>query len=120
MKKKQYLWPLFLLMAIVWLGVALVTNGTADAEAEGVCPRFARVVQRGELIITIPAEETAAFELVQITPCPDMNIQVTGGSMLNTPIVINGNVHQDWLILNAYLLEPQPGPMDVTVWWRLD
>jgi hypothetical protein len=77
-------------------------------------------VQMGEVNLTIPAEEMAGTTEVQIVRCSGMNLQVTAGMMLQTPVVANGIVHHDSLILTVHLLEPEPGPVDVTVWWRVE
>jgi hypothetical protein len=120
MKRKKYLLPLFLLLVVVWLGAALVSAVTAGSDDFGDCPDAAAVLQRGKVIINIPAGANTASEIVQVFPCAGMNVQASGGSMLNTPIVINAIVHQDSLILTANLIKSQPGPVDVVVWWRVD
>ena len=120
MKRNRFVFSLFLVLALGLLGVVLVSGVTAGSDDFGDCPDAPDVLQRGQAIITIPAGASEASEIVQVFSCSGMNVQASGGSMLNTPIVVNAIVHQDQLILTAHLIKPQPGPVDVTVWWRVD
>jgi hypothetical protein len=99
------------------LNASLATGASGGIAKGPGCPT---VAQMGEVDITIPAGELVGSAEFQFTRCAGMNIQVTGGSMLDTPIIINAIAHQDHLILKAYLQKPQPGPLDVTLWWRVD
>ena len=117
MKVKRFLPALFLILVIGLLTVPLAAGAATGTGNPPECPA---VVQSGEVHITILAGETVGEAVLQFLPCAGMNVQVTGGSMLETPIIINAITHQDYLILRAYLQEPQPGPVDVTVWWRVD
>jgi hypothetical protein len=117
MKGNRFLQSLFLILILGMFSVPLAALASAVATEKPTCPT---VVQSGEVEIRIPAgEETGAMEL-QFIRCSGMNIQVTGGTMLQTPVVVNAVAHHDYLILQAFLQESQPGPVDVTVWWRVD
>ena len=116
MKSKRLL-KLILILVFGLLNASLAAGASDGITKGSECPA---VIQRGEVDITIlPGEVVGSAEL-QFTPCARMNIQVTGGSMLETPIIINAIAHHDILLLRAYLLEPQPGPLSVTIWWRVD
>ena len=117
MKEKRFLLPLFMILIVGLMMVPLVAGAADGIANQPECPM---VLQRGEIDITIPAGETVGGAELQFIPCAGMNVQVTGGSMLETPIIINAITHQDYLILRAYLQQPQPGPMDVTLWWRVE
>ena len=117
MNAKRFFLPLFLILIVGLLTIPLVAGAADGIANQPECPT---VLQRGEINITIPAGETVGRAELQFLPCAGMNVQVTGGSMLETPVVINAHTHQDVLLLRSYLLEPQPGPFDVTLWWRVD
>lgn len=117
MKGKRLL-QLFFLLSIFGLLNAQLATGASDGTSKG--PECPTVLQMGEVVITIPAGQLVGRAELQFLPCVGTNVQATGGSMLETPIIINAITHQNYLILRAYLQESQPGPVDVTVWWRVD
>lgn len=112
--------PLQLFIYIFILGLLNASSATGASDAITKRPDCPTILQMGELDISIPAGEMVGSAELQFTRCAGMNVQVTGGLMLETPVIINAIAHQDILILRAYLQEPQPGPVDVTVWWRVD
>ncbi len=107
----------FILLLGLVIGLLAIPLAAGAAAKPPTCPT---AVQSGEVDITIPAGETVGRADLQFTRCAGMNVQVTGGSMLETPIIINAIAHHDYLLLRAYLQEPHPGPFDVTIWWRVD
>jgi hypothetical protein len=117
MKVKRVLLPMLLILVTGLLSVPLMVGASSDKVKGPECPT---VIQMGEVDITVPASELVGSADLQFIRCAGMNIQVTGGSMLETPVIINAFAHHDQLMLRVYLQEPQPGPMDVTVWWRVD
>lgn len=117
MKTKRFLLFLYLIVIVGLLAVPLAADTADGIVKPAECPT---VVQSGEIDITIPAGETVGRVEQQFIRCPGMSIQVSGGSMLELPIIINVIAHHDYLILRAYLQEPQPGPVEVTIWWIVE
>jgi hypothetical protein len=76
--------------------------------------------QMGQVLISVPPGETAWTAEVPIAYCPDLNLQITGGTSSHLPIILNAGVHHGTLLITASLLKPEGGPIDVIVWWRVD
>lgn len=117
MMKRPFLFSLLLVVAVVQMSAVVVMSAAATPSVEPACPT---VVQRGAMTVTIPAGSTSVTAEQPIIRCVDLAVQVTGGTMNRTPVIINAVVHHDQLLVTANLLAPQPGPTDVTLWWRAD
>jgi hypothetical protein len=117
MSNRRILLPILFLLAVALLRVGQLRSTSTSPFVEPACPA---VLQQGELTLTIPAGSTSATVEQQFIRCTATNVQVTGGTMNRTPLIINAVVHHDQILVSANLLAPQPGPTDVTVWWRVD
>ena len=98
---------------VILLAAALVAPVSSGAR-KASCPP-----QMGQVVATIAAGELSAVVENPIDLCPNMNVQLSGGSSLQVPIILNARVHQGVLIITASLLHYEEGPVDVTVWWHV-
>jgi hypothetical protein len=111
---------LTILLVIVVGTLMTVSSGRTQAAPLSKNPTCPTEIQMGEVNIMIPARELSGRTEIQIDRCPGLNVHTTGGMMLDAPVVVNAVVHQDSLVITTHLLAPQPGPVDVTVYWRVD
>ncbi|MDX1436652.1 MAG: hypothetical protein R3335_07575 [Anaerolineales bacterium] len=74
--------------------------------------------QMGQVEVTIPAGETLHYAEVPVPLCPYSNIQLSGGSALAVPVILNGYIHHGTLVIRVHLTEADVGPVDVTIWWQ--
>lgn len=88
-------------------------TSTPEVSPNFTCPK------RGEVNLVIPAGETQTVIEI-LTGCPgNAHVTVTGGSEFDTPVIINARMAHSSLVIHAYILTTQAGPVDVKAWYEV-
>ena len=102
----------------LWTSLAFLSTALIRPFAASP-PQVVCQPQMGQVVVTIPAGETQGLVATPINFCPKINVQLTGGSSGQLPIILNAKLHQGFLITTAHLLNPEEGPVDVVIWWQV-